>query len=103
MGLALSEKASYSGNRVGLANKIILLRKAEKELKELTAIKVVNGINGRVASMWKGAESLLFTMSQVDKKNSMNDYWNMNVYEFMRYKQLLQDYIKRTNKVSNDD
>lgn len=53
--------------------------------------------------MWKGAESLLFTMSQVDKKNSMRDYWDMNVYEFMRHKQLLQDYIKKTNNVSNDE
>jgi hypothetical protein len=78
------------------------LAKAENELRELTAVKLVNGVNGRIATMWKGAESLLFTMSQIDKKHTMTDYWKMNVYEFMRYKQLLVEYQKRTNKVKDE-
>jgi len=100
--LALADKASFKGGRIELAKRTVKVEVAEKELKELTAAKLVNGVNGRIASMWKGMESLLFTMSQVDKKYSMDDYWKMNVYKFMRYKQLLIEYQKRTNKKTDE-
>ena len=99
--MALADKASYTGGRIGLAKKVITLDKAEGELRELTAVKLVNGINGRIAQMWKSLEQLLFTMSQSDKKYTMDDYWQMNVYKFMRYKQLLIEYTKRTNKTKD--
>jgi hypothetical protein len=66
--LAIAEKASFTGTRPELARRTIKLAQAEKELKELTAVKLTNGVNGRIASMWKGIESLLFNMYQVDKK-----------------------------------
>lgn len=103
VGLALADKASHKGGRIEYAKKIIRLEQAEAEYSKLTAVKLVNGINGRIATMWKGLESLLFAMSQADKKYTMDDYWNMSVYQFMRYKQLLIDYRKKTAKAGADE
>ena len=57
------------------------------------------GKTGKIVRMWKETEESLFELSRVDGRMTMNDFWRMNVYDFMRYKEMLKKHLKRKAKI----
>ena len=95
VGLASASLAEHTGGLKQRAELMIKYQKAAKELSEVIQITPVYGKTGKIVKLWQEAEEMIFAMSRADGRLTMQDFWKMNVYEFMRYKQLLTQEIKR--------
>lgn len=67
-------------------------------MNEKVVYSPVFGKTGKIVKMWMEFEESLFELSRIDGKLSMNDFWEMSVYDFMRYKALLKAHNKRKIK-----
>lgn len=99
VGLASASISSFNGNRVEKAKLIVKYEKAIKELNENIPFEPIYGKTGKIFKMWQNAEESIFSLSRLDGKLSMNEFWKMNVYEFMRYKQMLIKELKHAKKI----
>ncbi len=97
MGLATADTLLVK-DRIKRAKKLIDLAHAKTGFIKISGVQLISGKNGRIQLMWKQMEELLFSMSKADGKLGMKDFWQMNVYEFFRYKELLVKHIKKQKK-----
>ena len=89
-------------SRVEIARRTIEKENAEKKLIDFLSSRPIAGVNGKIIRMWHNFEELLFIMSKADKgTHTIKDFWNMNVYDFLRYKQLLTEHV-RPKEVDED-
>ena len=98
VGLASAELSIITDDRRKKAEAQIKYEKAIKELNDLLSPDPIYGKTGKIFKMWQQAEEMIFSISRADGKLSMNDLWRMNVYEFLRYKELLVKEIKLKTK-----
>jgi hypothetical protein len=101
VGLASAEITLHTG-MLAKAKAIVKYNKLLKELNELAAADPIFGKDGKIFNMWQQAEETIYYMARADGKLSMNDFWKMNVYEFLRYKELLIKEIKLKKKNVRD-
>lgn len=95
VGLASASLAEHTGGLKQRAELMLTYQKALKELNEVVEISPVYGKNGKIVKLWQEAEEMIFALSRADGKLTMQDFWKMNVYEFMRYKEMLTREMKR--------
>lgn len=97
VGLASLDILTYEG-RTDKAEKTVKYELALKKLASEARNEAIYGKNGKIVEMWKDAEESLFNLSRVDGKLTMDDFWKMNVYDFLRYKKMLIKHLKRNKK-----
>ena len=80
------------------------LEKARIQVKiKQTERKIKHKIEGKTVStqvleMYKNFDALVFNISRIDKITSTDELKKMNIYDFYRHKELLEEEVKRNNK-----